>query len=75
MKISLANATLFITVQEVVVMMPQHQMQLRAHIDDISLFENQSLLVANGGAVAWSVSVDTQENLLAISKFAGIEIV
>ncbi|ABM00229.1 DUF3389 domain-containing protein [Shewanella amazonensis] len=47
--------------------------QLRALMDDIRLLADAKLLIADAGAVSWTLILDDDEQLDAIAAFYGLE--
>lgn len=74
MVISIPGGKVIATAHEVMVKFQEHQMTLQAQTDDITLLGAPCMLVANGGTVNWSLTLGSQENLIAISEATGIAI-
>ncbi|WP_325894423.1 DUF3389 family protein [Grimontia sp. NTOU-MAR1] len=74
MVITIPCGRIIATMHEVMVKLQENQMTLQAQTDDISLLGEPCMLIANGGTVKWSLSLGSEENLIAVSEATGIAI-
>jgi aromatic ring-opening dioxygenase catalytic subunit (LigB family) len=71
MVLQLVNGKLILTPMELLCKL-EGGVQLRALCEDIRLLDSPRLLIADAGAVSWTLPLDTDEQLALIRDFYGL---
>lgn len=73
MVIDFSQGKLIVTEYEVQVRLNVASIVLLAGAEDIALRREPPLLIANGGAVRWSVKLDNETQLQSVQEILGID--
>lgn len=73
MVIDFSQGKLIVTEFEVQVRLNAASIVLLAGAEDIALRREPSMLIANGGAVRWSVKLDNETQLQSVQEILGID--
>ncbi|MFB9218074.1 DUF3389 domain-containing protein [Vibrio sinaloensis] len=76
MVVEFKSGKIIITPHEIVVkLLGEHRVTLQAHIDAIQLIgRGANVIAANGSETKWSLKLDSEQQLIDISKEAGLDI-
>ncbi|PKF50426.1 DUF3389 family protein [Enterovibrio nigricans] len=72
MVIQISGGRVIATMHEVMVKLQENRATLQAQVDDISILAAAKMLVVSGGSINWSISLETDENVQALSDATGI---
>lgn len=73
MVIDFSQGKFIVTEFEVQVRLNAASIVLQASAEDISLRRQPPMLIANGGAVRWSIKLDNETQLQAVQEILGID--
>ncbi|MCL1091318.1 DUF3389 domain-containing protein [Shewanella profunda] len=73
MVIDFSQGKLIVTEFEVQVRLNAASIVLQASAEDIGLRRNPPMLIADGGAVRWSLKLDDKAQLLLVQEVLGID--
>ena len=76
MVVEFKSGKIIVTPHEIVVkLLGEHRVALQAHIDAIQLIgRGANVIAANGSETKWSLKLDSEQQLIDISKEAGLDI-
>lgn len=76
MVVEFKSGKIIVTSHEIVVkLLGEHRITLQAHIDAIQLIgRGANVIAANGSETKWSLKLDSEQQLIDISKEAGLDI-
>ncbi|KXF83121.1 DUF3389 family protein [Enterovibrio coralii] len=72
MVLQISGGRVIANMHEVMVKLQENRATLQAQVDDISILSAAKMLVVSGGSVNWSISLETEENVHALSEATGI---
>lgn len=74
MVIPIAGGKLIATLHEVMIKFENNHLTLQAKNDDLVLWGDTRILVANAGSIRWSFSLDSQQTVDALILATGISV-
>ncbi|MDD1779808.1 DUF3389 domain-containing protein [Enterovibrio sp. ZSDZ35] len=74
MVIQITGGRVIATMHEVMVKLQENKATLQAQVDDIAILAAPKMLVVSGGSINWSISLETDENVQALSEATGIAV-